>query len=121
MRKVLEIGGIVAAAVLVAFGIGAIVMGVSGRGTVRDSLKLEQIVGSPDMTPAAIAAEAKTAGLPASVSLPTVSVAGQSITPSVVVRVLDASGNVVDTNNSFVSLAPSRATCGSTRSRPPAA
>ena len=79
MRKVLEIGGIVAAAVLVAFGIGAIVMGVSGRGTVRDSLKLEQIVGSPDMTPAAIAAEAKTAGLPASVSLPTVSVAGQSI------------------------------------------
>jgi len=79
MRKVLEIGGIVAAAVLVAFGVAAIVMGVNGRSTVRDSLKLEQIVGSPDMTPAAIKAEAKDAGLPASISLPTVSVAGKTI------------------------------------------
>ena len=52
MRKVFEIGGVVAAAILVAFGIAAIVMGVNGRTTVRDSLKLEQIVGSPDMTPA---------------------------------------------------------------------
>jgi hypothetical protein len=79
MRKALEIGGVVAAAVLVAFGIAAIVMGVNGRSTVQDSLKLEQIVGSPDMTPAAIAAEAKDAGLPASVALPTVSVAGKTI------------------------------------------
>ena len=79
MRKVLEIGGIVAAAVLVAFGIASIVMGVSGRSTVRDSLKLEQIVGSPDMTPAAIATEAKQANLPSSVTLPTVSVANQAI------------------------------------------
>ena len=79
MRKVLEIGGIVAAAVLVAFGVATIVMGVNGRSTVRDSLKLEQIVGSPDMTPAAIKAEAKAAGLPSSVSLPTVSVANQAI------------------------------------------
>ena len=52
MRKVFEIGGIVAAAVLVAFGVAAIVMGVNGRSTVQSSLKLEQIVGSPDMTPA---------------------------------------------------------------------
>src|SRR5206468_472867 len=79
MRKLFEIGGIVAAAVLVAFGVAAIVMGVNGRSTVRDSLKLEQIVGSPDMTPAAIAAEAKKAGLPASVKLPTVAVAGKTI------------------------------------------
>jgi hypothetical protein len=63
MRKVFEIGGIVAAAVLVAFGVASIVMGVNGRSTVQDSLKLEQIVGSPDMTPAAITAEAKKAGL----------------------------------------------------------
>ena len=63
MRKVFEIGGIVAAAVLVAFGVAAIVMGVNGRSTVQDSLKLEQIVGSPDMTPAAIKAEAQKAGL----------------------------------------------------------
>ncbi len=79
MRKVLEIGGIVAATILVAFGVATIVMGVSGRSTVRDSLKLEQIVGSPDMTPAAIKAEAKAAGLPASIALPTVSVANQAI------------------------------------------
>jgi hypothetical protein len=79
MRKLFEIGGLVAAAVLIAFGVTAIVMGVNGRSTVRDSLKLEQIVGSPDMTPAAIAVEAKKAGLTA-VDLPTVSVAGKEIT-----------------------------------------
>jgi hypothetical protein len=79
MRKLFEIGGLVAAAVLIAFGVTAIVMGVNGRSTVRDSLKLEQIVGSPDMTPTAIAAEAKKAGLPASVSLPTTDIAGQPI------------------------------------------
>jgi F0F1-type ATP synthase membrane subunit c/vacuolar-type H+-ATPase subunit K len=79
MRKALEIGGVVAAAVLVAFGIAAIVMGVNGRSTVRDSLKLEQIVGSPDMTPAAIAAEAKEAGLPSTLALPTMDIAGQKI------------------------------------------
>ena len=32
MRKVFEIGGIVAAAILVAFGVASIVMGVNGRG-----------------------------------------------------------------------------------------
>ncbi len=45
MRKFFEIGGLVAAAVLIAFGVAAIVMGVNGRSTVQDSLKLEQIVG----------------------------------------------------------------------------
>lgn len=80
MRKVFEIGGLVAAAVLIAFGVAAIVMGVNGRSTVQDSLKQEQIVGTPDMTPAAIAAEARKAGLPASVKLPTVAIAGKPIT-----------------------------------------
>jgi hypothetical protein len=79
MRKLFEIGGFVAAAVLIAFGIGAIVLGVNGRSTVQSSLKLEQIVGSPDMSPAAIAVEAKKAGLPASVKLPTVDVANKAI------------------------------------------
>jgi hypothetical protein len=37
MRKLFQIGGFVAAAVLIAFGIGAIVMGVSDRNTVQDS------------------------------------------------------------------------------------
>ena len=76
MRKVFEIGGVVAAAVLIAFGIVAIFMGFNGRSTVTDSLKQEKIVGSPDMTPAAIKAEAKKAGLPSNISFPTMSVAG---------------------------------------------
>ena len=49
MRKLFEIGGIVAGLVLVVFGAVAIYMGVDGRATVRDSLKQEQIVfGSAD-------------------------------------------------------------------------
>jgi hypothetical protein len=43
MRKLFEIGGLVAAVVLIAFGIGALVMGVNGRSTVRDNLAQEQI------------------------------------------------------------------------------
>ena len=79
MRNVFKIGGFVSAAVLIAFGIAAIVMGVNGRSTVQNSLKQENIVGTPDMTPALIRAEAKKAGLPATLSYPTVSVAGQTI------------------------------------------
>lgn len=42
-RKALEWGGFGAGAVLIAFSIVAIAMGVNGRSTVRDSLKAEQI------------------------------------------------------------------------------
>ena len=42
-RRILEIGGLIAGVVLIAFGIAAIYMGVDGRSTVRDSLKQEQI------------------------------------------------------------------------------
>ena len=79
MRKFYEIGGGIAAVLLIVFGVAAIVMGVNGRNTVRDSLKQEQIVGTPDMNKAAIAAEAKKAGLPASIKLPTTDVAGKPI------------------------------------------
>ena len=79
MRKFFEIGGMVAAAILIAFGITSIVMGVDGRNTVHKNLGQEMIVGTPDMTPAAIAKEAKEAGLPSSIDLPTVSVAGKKI------------------------------------------
>ncbi len=77
-RKLFKWGGFAAGAILVAFGVGAIVMGFSGRATVADSLKLEKIVGSADMTPALIAKEAKDAGL-TNVDLPTVAVAGKAI------------------------------------------
>jgi len=49
MSKLLQYGGIAASIVLIAFGAGALYMGVQGRGEVRDNLKREQIVGTPDM------------------------------------------------------------------------
>jgi F0F1-type ATP synthase membrane subunit c/vacuolar-type H+-ATPase subunit K len=80
MRKYFELGGVVAAAILIGFGIAAVVMGVNGRSTVNSSLKLEQIVGSSDMTPAAIKAEAKQAHLNFSqISFPTLAVANKQI------------------------------------------
>ena len=42
-KRYWEIGGFVAGAILIAFGVVAIYMGVDGRSTVRDSLKQEQI------------------------------------------------------------------------------
>jgi hypothetical protein len=48
-KKIWQIGGFVAGAVLIAFGAVSIYMGVSGFTTVRDSIKQEQIVfGSAD-------------------------------------------------------------------------
>ena len=49
MRKVLEIGGIVAAAVLIAFGIASIVMASNGRTRSARTSRPEQITGTPDM------------------------------------------------------------------------
>ena len=86
MRKLFEIGGLVAAAVLIAFGVAAIAMGVNGRSTVQDSLRQEYIVGTPDMTPTAIAAEARKAGLPASIKLPTANIAGKAISNGALAR-----------------------------------
>jgi small-conductance mechanosensitive channel len=78
IRPVLKWAGFAAGAILIAFGIAAIVMGFNGRSTVNDSLEQENIVGSPDMTPSAIAKEAKEAGLK-NVDLPTASVANEPI------------------------------------------
>lgn len=80
MRRLFEYGGFVAAVVLIAVGVGAVTMGVNARGTVQDTLAQEHIVGSPDMTPKAITAEAKEAGLEvASLDIPSMSVAGLAI------------------------------------------
>ena len=79
VRKLFEFGGVTAAVILVAFGIAAIAMGVNGRSTVGSNLKQEYLVGTPDMTPKAIAAEAQQAKLPASIKLPTCSVAGKTV------------------------------------------
>jgi hypothetical protein len=78
MRRLLEYGGYAAAVVLVAFGVAALVLSINGKSTVKDSLSQEKIVGSPDMTPEAIAAEAQKAGL-SDVDLPSCSVAGEDV------------------------------------------
>ena len=98
MKKVLEIGGFIAGAVLTVFGIAAIVLAINGNSTVSSSLKQEKITGTPDMTPAAIKKEA--AGQPWATgtrSRPTRSPAR----PSTAAR----------------PRAPSRSTCGSTPSK----
>jgi hypothetical protein len=86
VRKIFEIGGIAAPNVLLAFGIAAILLGVNGKNTVASSLKEQAIVGTPDMTPAAIKAEAAKAGLPATIKLPTCTVAGKAVTDGATAR-----------------------------------
>ena len=76
MRKGLEIGGIVAAVVLDGFRNRFDRPGDRwSRHRDRHHWNGENIVGTPDMTPDAIAAEAKEAGLKASVDLPTCDIA----------------------------------------------
>jgi hypothetical protein len=50
MSRLFRYGGIAASIVLIAFGIGAVVIGVNGRDQVRSDLAREQIVGTPDST-----------------------------------------------------------------------
>jgi F0F1-type ATP synthase membrane subunit c/vacuolar-type H+-ATPase subunit K len=82
MRKLFEIGGLIAAAVLIAFGVAAIVMGFDGRSTVNSSLKQEQITGTPDMTPQAIAGEVTAAQQAQSQLVAKLRAAGAQVTPS---------------------------------------
>jgi len=85
MHRALEIGGLVAGVVLIAFGVVAIVMGVNGRSTVNSELNQQQIVGTPDMTPAAIKTEAQQAGLK-NISFPTCTVANKTVTSGATAR-----------------------------------
>jgi hypothetical protein len=73
-----RVTGLVAAGVLVVFGVGAVGQGLEGRSTVRDALALEGVTGAPHMTPARVAAHVRQAGLEG-VALPTCSVAGRPI------------------------------------------
>jgi hypothetical protein len=50
MSKLVTYAGIVASVVLIAFGIGSIVVGFNGRDRVHNDLAKEQIVGTPDST-----------------------------------------------------------------------
>ena len=78
MSRSLRLGGIAAGLILIVFGVGAIVIGLAGRSEVNSNIKREQIVGTPDMTPALITKAADEAGLK-NVALPTCSVAGKPI------------------------------------------
>jgi F0F1-type ATP synthase membrane subunit c/vacuolar-type H+-ATPase subunit K len=82
MRKLFEIGGVVTAVVLIAFGIAAIVIGVNGHSTVNSSLKQEQVTGTPDMTPAAIKGEVAAAKAAQTALFTKLHAAGVKITPS---------------------------------------
>lgn len=78
-RRILEIGGLAAAVVLIAFGIGALALSIDARNTVSEEVSREAIVGSPDMNPADIKTAANEAGLPATIALPTCNVADKPI------------------------------------------
>jgi hypothetical protein len=78
MRRLFEYGGIAASVILIAFAAGSIGLGAWGINNVRDNLKLEQITGSPDMTPSQIKAEGQKAGL-TGVTYPSCNVADKAI------------------------------------------
>jgi hypothetical protein len=48
MKQVFAYGGIVASVILIAFGIGAIVIGIDGRSEVRDAIAEQNITATPD-------------------------------------------------------------------------
>jgi F0F1-type ATP synthase membrane subunit c/vacuolar-type H+-ATPase subunit K len=81
-RKIFEFGGYAAAVVLVAFGVVALVMGINGHNTVNSTLKQEQIVGSADMTPKAIAGEVAAAKAAQTKLFESLNKAGEKMTPS---------------------------------------
>jgi hypothetical protein len=81
MRRYFEIGGVVAAVVLVGFGIAAIVLGINGIDEVSKGLKQQHITGTSNMTPAVETSLASKAGLvPATLEMPTCKVVGKEIT-----------------------------------------
>ena len=77
--RVWEIGGFISGAVLILFGVVALVLGINGYLTVGDELSKEQIVGGSDMAPAEIQKAASEAGLPATIKLPSCDVVDESI------------------------------------------
>jgi hypothetical protein len=77
-RRILEFGGIAAGVLMLAFGIGSLVLGINARNTVGEELTREFIVGSPDMNPAETEKAVKEAGL-SNVPIPSCDVADKEI------------------------------------------
>ena len=100
MRKALEIGGLLAAVVLIAFGIASIVMSANGQSTVNDSLKQEQITGTPDMTPTAIKGEVAAAKSAQTALIAKLNQAGATVTASPIeTPSCSVAGKLVDTGS----------------------
>jgi uncharacterized membrane protein YidH (DUF202 family) len=78
-RRLWAIGGFISGAVLIVFGVGALVLGINGYQTVQDELNKEYIVGGSDMSPDEIKAAAEEAQLPSSINLPTCNVVDKEI------------------------------------------
>jgi hypothetical protein len=77
-RRILEIAGIAAGVLMVAFGVGSLALGNNARNTVGKELTREFIVGSPDMNPAETEKAVKEAGL-SNVPIPSCDVAEKEI------------------------------------------
>jgi hypothetical protein len=73
-------GGFIAGAVLIVFGIAAIVLALNGGSTVNSSLKAEKITGSSDMTPAGIKQEVAGQAWATNYDFPSCSVADKAVT-----------------------------------------
>ena len=77
MNRAFSLGGIVASVILIAFGLGAIIVGAMGRSDVTQQIEQEQITGSPDMSPDGIRAGIEEADL--DVEAPSCDVADERI------------------------------------------
>jgi hypothetical protein len=78
-RRLLEIGGFIAGAVLIVFGAAALYLGYDGYRTVQDELDKEYIVGGSDMSPDEIRAAVEEVGLPEEIELPSCDVVDEEI------------------------------------------
>lgn len=78
-KKVLWWGGVVSGVLLVVLGAVWVFAGAQARGEVHDTIKQEQIVGSPDMSPTAILVGVEAAGLEGKIAIPSCNVADQTI------------------------------------------
>jgi len=67
MNRLYVYAGVAASVVMIAIGIGSIVVGASGRSDVRDKIQDEQIVGTPDMNPDDTRAAVQEAGIDADI------------------------------------------------------
>ncbi len=51
MQRLAMVGGLAASALLILLGTASVIVGAKGKGEVRDEIKAENIVGTPDMSP----------------------------------------------------------------------